>query len=278
MKTSINGLKLNVGRLRRVQDCNPRGHYRWPDMSIAFQTLLACMFFICAISAADAWAATRYVSKSGSDLGNTCTDASSPCLTIGRGISQMSGGEKLIVGDGTYNERINNTIPAGSSGQRTKVLAQNTGGVTLVNPSTTETDPVVSISNNYIDIDGFRIDGNAHAGSVFRVTGDYVKVFRCAAFNAANSNNGAGFVAGSGADYVLFEECWAWGLGARYKFQVYHANHVIVRRCVARLDYKSDGSLQCANFNNYDSVNTIFQNNIAIIFFSVVAPQPFTDI
>jgi parallel beta-helix repeat protein len=193
--------------------------------------------------------------------GSTCTLAA-PCATIAAGITAMSGGDTLTVHDGYYDENIASTdIPAGSSGDFTVVQAQNTNGPTIITP---DSDACVQIANNYITFDGFRVDGDATASSVFRVGGDYVKVLRCAGFNAADTNNGNVFVAYEGASYVLFEECWAWGLGARYKFQVFHANNVIVRRCVARLDYRGTGTLQCANFNNYDSKDTMFQNCIAI--------------
>src|SRR5262245_44028301 len=71
--------------------------------------------------------ATYYVAKNGS-ASKTCLQAESqqtPKLTIASGISCLAGGDTLVIGDGTYNERIYSTIPSGNSVTPTTIRAQN---------------------------------------------------------------------------------------------------------------------------------------------------------
>lgn len=255
MNTMISGLKA-------IWFLKPNNNYKrcLPGLHLlfGFRTLLSFAVSVCAVfvifTATETWAATRYVSVGGSDSGNTCTNESSPCQSIARGISQMSGGDTLIVGDGSYHESIaGSAIPSGSAGAYTTVRAANLHGVTVTGS--------VAIGNRYIKIDGLKINGNGANPVLSAYNTDHVKLMRCAVYGAANADN-VTVIDVTASSYVLVEECWAWGTG-RYKFLAYWSDHVIFRRNVGRHDYKGSG-LQCAIFCNYDSVNTVWQNNIAL--------------
>src|SRR5690606_31141622 len=75
-----------------------------------------------------AQAATYYVATTGSNSGNG--SAASPWLTIGYGLSKLSGGDTLIVKPGTYYDLANfinanqSNIPNGTASQYTKVMAE----------------------------------------------------------------------------------------------------------------------------------------------------------
>src|SRR4030095_5060683 len=93
--------------------------------------LLNLFFFM--LVPALAQAATYYVSPYGSDY-NSCYDAQSPYSarrTVTAGVACLSGGDTLLIGDGTYEERVNNTIPSGTVGAPTIVRAVNRNGVIL---------------------------------------------------------------------------------------------------------------------------------------------------
>jgi hypothetical protein len=73
-------------------------------------------------------AATFYVSKStangwsmGSDT-NACTATNAPCLSIAGGIDKMSGGDTLLINDGTYNESLNDVVPSGRGTEATRTV------------------------------------------------------------------------------------------------------------------------------------------------------------
>jgi hypothetical protein len=207
-------------------------------------------------------AATYYVAKTGS--GSTCSQAS-PCLTIATGIGKLASGDTLIVGDGTYTEQITG-MPNGSAGAYTTIQAANDWGV-LIDGSGFANTGLHGISlgdKSYVKVQGFRIkmsQTNANNEPVSVYESDHIKLIRCSGSYGPRDGNAATFDIGN-SDYVLVEECYAYG-GTRYMFIAYWTDHVIFRRCVARNDYWT-GSLQSAGFCNYDSVNTIWQNCIAL--------------
>jgi len=82
--------------------------------------------------------ATYYVSTGGSDS-NVCTDGgqatSQAKRSINGGASCLSGGDTLIVKDGTYTECMTDIIPSGSAAQHTTVKAENKRQAILDPPS-----------------------------------------------------------------------------------------------------------------------------------------------
>jgi Putative Ig domain len=219
----------------------------------------------CLLWATLADAKTLYVSKSGKDGSNSCASSSSPCATIAHGLSAMSGGDTLIIGDGTYTEQIVG-MPNGSAAAYTTIQAADDWGVTIDGSG---------FANNFID--GIRVTGSYIAIRGFHVkmsqaspnntgvnvySSDHVKIQRCSVSYGGTTDNPAAINVGPASDYTLIEESYAYG-GGRYPFIVYQSTHTVVRRCVSRLDYWN-GDLQAANFANYNGDMTVWENNIAI--------------
>lgn len=225
---------------------------------------LAIIIFLLAISV-PVFADTHYVRKTGS--GSACTQAS-PCLTIAAGIAAMSGGDTLVVGDGTYTNDPVDGPPSGTSGARTVVQSENIGGAII---QMTNNEKAINVGGNYIDIIGFHAIGNRLGTSdgVVWNTGNYNRYMRLAVEGGVQSGNYSAFVLGTGSQNNLVEECWTWGT-SRYMFLVYNEGsgaetiNNIFRRNVARHDYSINDEDQEACFTNYDSTNTLFQNNICI--------------
>jgi parallel beta-helix repeat protein len=147
--------------------------------------------------------ATYYVSKSGNDS-NSCATATSSTdsnakFTIAGGIACMAGGDTLIIGDGTYPERIYNTVPSGRDGVPTTIQARNANKVTL-NP--TAPDYVVWVrSKSYITFDGLDVDGTNAGSYLFfsDATSTYITFQNGTARNGANVY-GSGIVLGRAGD------------------------------------------------------------------------------
>ncbi|MEQ1730602.1 MAG: hypothetical protein ABL982_19715, partial [Vicinamibacterales bacterium] len=221
---------------------------------------------------------SRYVATTGTDTG-TCTNSGSPCLTIAYGISQMVAGDTLTVADGTYTAVTPiRFVPSGNAGADglpgtsddvyTTVRAANDFGVFIDGRAWT-TSFIYGIrleGKSYVKVQGFRVYTNpSNAGQnapLYIADSHHIKIVRNALVGASITGNTANATVGAGSDYVLLEENYAFG-GGRYQFLVYWADHTVMRRNVARNDYWND-TLQSAAFTNYDSVNTVWQNNIAI--------------
>jgi hypothetical protein len=222
-------------------------------------------------------ATTRYVATTGTDVG-ACTSQVSPCRTIPYGTGQMVAGDTLIVANGVYTEvdAISN-VPSGNPGPDgaprtaddvyTTVRAETDFGV-LIDGSAWPNTWVYGIKlydKRFIRIRGFKIyvhQGLVQGGPMSLTASDHIKIVRNAFGYAGVTTNISAAGAGPDTDYVLFEENFAFG-GARYMFLNYWAEHTVLRRNVARNDYWN-GTLQAAAFTNYDSVHTVWQNNIAI--------------
>ncbi len=215
------------------------------------------------------------VSTTGVDSGNC---KASPCRTIVYGISKMLGGDTLVVGNGVYPEAnaIRN-VPSGNAGPDgvpgtaddvyTTVMAETDFGVLIDGSGWPDTWVYgIRIENaSYVKVQGFRVHGrqsNGTGGPMTVLSSHHVKIIRCGFAYGGVSDNTATVDLGPDNDYVLVEECYAFG-GGRYQYVVYWSDHTVIRRSVARNDYWR-GSLQSAAFTNYDSIRTVWQNNIAI--------------
>ncbi len=215
-------------------------------------------------SAADA--ATRYVATTGNDAGNDCTKQASPCKTIPKGIAAMAGGDTLIIGDGTYTDRIDD-MPSGTAAAYTTIRAEHDWAVLIDGsafPNTFKNGINVG-AKHYVEVRGFRVRMNQATENNQPISvpySDHIKIVRCGGGYSPTTGNAATFDVGPMSSYILIEEGFAYG-GGRYQYIVYQSDHVVVRRSVARSDYWN-GSLQCGGFVNYDSVDTAWQNNIAL--------------
>jgi hypothetical protein len=217
---------------------------------------------------------TLYVAKTGNDSSNDCRTEAAPCQTIARGISQMSKGDTLTIGDGTYAESIR-SIPSGitASKQYTTIKATNDWGVTIDGRGFENSyqNGIRFLYNSWVTVRGFHIimdQTKTLNGAVGVSNSDHIRVQRVSAgFGGSDSPsdptvNVANFAAGPQASYVLFEESFAYG-GGRYNFLAYQSYNVVFRRNVSRIDHYN-GSIQCAGFANYTAKDTLFQNNIVI--------------
>ncbi|MBU1043281.1 MAG: hypothetical protein KJ915_02645 [Candidatus Omnitrophica bacterium] len=214
-----------------------------------FLLILSFVIIFCGVS----YAATYYVDGSvANDFGNG--SISSPKKYLQSGISLMSGGDTLIIRDGTYTQSLTG-VPSGSANNYTNVKAENNFGVKIVFASALN----IRSSSRYIRIEGIKFNNNNNLSSIIQ-SSDHIKIIRCS-FTGSQSIGNIMTVTVNSSSYILLEECWAWGTG-RYKFLVYESDHVILRRCVSRHDYHND--TQCATFTRYDSPNVEFQNCIAI--------------
>jgi hypothetical protein len=227
---------------------------------LAFPFIIFTLVVLALPSKTQAAGTNRYVSTSGSDSGNC---AGSPCRTITYGISQMQGGDTLIVKDGFYNDPFRN-IPSGSSGMYTTVRAENDFGVTInasTYPAPDVWGKIGSMYNaSYITVRGFKFYG---PGAPSPTGGsNHIKFIKNVfAYGDVNDNTALG-VTGPASDYVLYEDNISYG-GGRYMFETYQSNHTVFRRNVARNDYYI-GTWQSASLTSYDADNTAWINNIAL--------------
>ncbi|MBN2772530.1 MAG: PKD domain-containing protein [Spirochaetes bacterium] len=180
---------------------------------------------------------------------------------ISSGISLMSsgGGDILTVADGVYTGSANRItdVPSGSAGNYNVVQAETDFGVEILD---TVVETHVSIDNDYIKIQGFKLNSSTPANRL-TVSGDYVKIIRC---SADGGTTGATWAFHTTGLYTLFEECYVYGGPLRYAFGARDtAEYTVVRRCVVRWDW-SAGDYPQAAFASYDVSHIAFQNCIAI--------------
>ncbi|MFA5975545.1 MAG: T9SS type A sorting domain-containing protein [Elusimicrobiota bacterium] len=211
-------------------------------------------------------AATYYVDGSGpNDSGNG--SQSNPKKYIKSGIALMSGGDTLIIKDGVYTGDNNclyyySGIPNGSAGHYTTIRAEHDFGV-IIDGEGARTPWLIgtnSAQKSYAQFVGL-IFRNGSEVNVFLYHYDHVKFIRCASYEAADGNAMCFSSDTSSCDYVLLEDCFAWGRG-RYKFEV-SAPHTVLRRCVVRYDYHGTEWPQ-AGISFYTSHNSVAQNCIVV--------------
>src|SRR5690242_15773258 len=103
-------------------------------------------------------AKTLHVDKSGSDNGDCSAGA---CLTLTHAISQMAGGDTLIVGDGSYAESLRG-MPSGSASAYTTIQAEHDWGATIDGSAFANnfTDGIRVTSASYVVVRGFHVKMN----------------------------------------------------------------------------------------------------------------------
>ena len=154
--------------------------------------------------------------------------------TLQSAMSAMSGGDTLIIRDGTYSTSADiidqsHYPPAGTAGAYTTIRAEHKGKVFFGDP-----DSSTRVVNN----DGGSVTNHIAFDGITWLTlttwygCDYIKITNCGAGTNITSSGGMNFYV-SHASYFLIEDSHAWG-GGRYKFLAYESDHVIFRRCVGR--------------------------------------------
>lgn len=237
-------------------------------MKIIKQNLkLKIFLFLCLYFAIPSFAnaATYYMSESGLD---DCTNLHD-CFDL------MSGGDTLIIRDGTYTGEDNvldswHYPPSGNTSAYTLINAESKGEV---------------IFNGENERFMFYKDGNT-AGMMQYVSFDGIGWFNSNVENVRLSGgvNNIKFTncffvdAGSNSDsfnthttsYILLEDCASWG-NARYHFHYYNTDYSIFRRCVARHDRGSwvyQTGFQVYNSQYIDVQNCIFIDGDQLNFYN----------
>jgi len=220
--------------------------------------LLTLLFLLISVNC---YGATWYVDGSVSISGDGTTEATAK-KTIHEGVGLMASGDTLIIADGTYTgsenslNRVYTNIPNGTINSYTTIKAKNDFGVQIVYGTAVDI-----YDGQYITIEGIKFDANL-SGLVLQInSSDHIKLKKCSFTGAKVSTWNITAVSLAYSQYILVEDCWAWGTG-RYKFACQTCSYVVFRRCIARHDYHP--SSQCATFVRYDSNNIHFQNCIAI--------------
>ena len=190
------------------------------------------------------------------------------CANLRACFSLMDGGDTLIIADGAYtgeNNRINwqNLPPNGTPAAWTNIEAEHPGHVQfdgqnarrMLGAGSEEPDTPM----NYVTFRGLEwinstgghdVTGDSHNNH----TAHHIKFFQCGFEDSMGINY---------ASYILLEDCYVWGRG-RYNFIPFVSDHVIFRRCVARLDAADGNNMPICNYQNYDSQFVEYQNCIAI--------------
>ena len=190
----------------------------------------------------------------------------SQCSNLAACFSTMSSGDILEIANGTYTGSSNAITqsqqpPSGSAGAYTTIRAATPGGVIIDGQNSVNLMEPYNVTHtlSYINFDGiqwvrstndFGITGSSHTNR----TVHHMKWTRCGFQSFFNISYNS---------YVLVEDCYVTGIG-RYNFQAFCTDHIIFRRCIARMDNGQTGGDPFSNFVSYGSQNVEFQNCIVI--------------
>ncbi len=185
--------------------------------------------------------------------------------TLSESKNIMSGGDVLIIPDGSYSGEENSfngsasvLIDSGSATAYTTWIAENPGHATIPSMESKGAEYVAYKGLHFVPSatrTGVTISGESKGG----VSSNNIKVIMC-------STRDGGFQAISGARNILFEDVYAYG-DSRAIFRVGStgtpSQNIIFRRAVGRHDY-STSSNPTAMFMQYGGENVLYQNCIAI--------------
>lgn len=225
--------------------------------------VLVAAFLVYMPVGSEAYAATYYIAPSGSDSSGNGTSGN-PWKTLDKAFSSGSGGDTYVLKNGTYNysgAEFDGSIDSGSSGAYTIIRAENDGGAVI----TQSGGLYLPASVSYVQIEGIKWNSSGQK----YIGGHHIKFFRCAFQGGPSSGNVVNTGVGSNSDnarYILFEDCWWFGLGGRYNLLIYNSDYVVIRRAIIR----HDGGWGPASGNPesgitfYESSNIHAQNVIVI--------------
>ncbi len=207
--------------------------------------------------------ATTYYVDTNAVNDNGSGSASSPKKYIQSGISLMSssGGDVLILKDGTYSNAQDSmeNITSGRSGNYNIIKAENPGAVII------RSGFFLRNGAQYIEINGLKFVSNNSKG----MSGvHHIKFRNNAVEGGPLEGNSYTFSIGSNdntTEYILIEDSWFYGQGGRQNLLVYKADKVVIRRVVLRHDHgwsnrvKTDpeGVGSIYNANNVEIQNLI---------------------
>jgi hypothetical protein len=225
---------------------------------------------------------TYYLSPTGSDS-NDGRSLSTPRKSFAKAFSSMSGGDELILLDGTYSAAAGTGYinyqgtgsaqpPSGTSlNNVTYVHALNPGNVTIqgglfIGRSTRK--------DSFIKIQGITFEGG---GSLYNTS--YVTVKDCGFHGsfAIGTNDHD-----NGNDYDLIEDVWIWTSGARIIAINYRSHHNVWRRVLVRGD--GCGTSGCSGSGNpnvgitvYNSMDVSLQNVMVVDRILAATDEPYGD-
>ena len=195
-------------------------------------------------------ATTYYVAKTGSDS-NAGTQAA-PWLTIGKAASTMVAGDKVIVGGGTYAEKVT-PVNSGTSSARITYEADFSAGDVIID-ATGETMGF-SCSKAYTTIDGFVvINANTHGISFSTSSGNYGIIKNCIVYDIGGGTGGG--IRVDTADYVDIENCLSFS-NAGYGILVNsNAEPTDIKKCTVNGNSKSGIRCSTSDTAIIDTIST----------------------
>jgi hypothetical protein len=202
------------------------------------------------------FAATYYVSPKGQNSYPGTSDA--PFKTLRHATSKMSGGDRLIIGDGIYRGQENQigNLPNGRPDQYTIIQAEHPFLAVLSETGRDQYQnghlltPIRLLNNAYIQLEGLKIRDSPTGGAVLIAASHHIKLLRTSIKNGTRFDNqwGSPITITRGSHHILVEDAWITG-AMRYGVLVSGYNRsdsdkerdttrqVILRRVVVRWDY-----------------------------------------
>ena len=214
-------------------------------------------------------AATYYISPSGSDDSGSGT-ADYPWATLYKAYSEMSGGDTLILKDGTYTGNSNRVLgdssehypPVGTSGNWTKIEAENIGQAIIDGEDTNNMFYVDAGGDMYWEFRGIHWRRSTTSDPMIQCVGiSYVKFIDCGAEDGGYNGVGFNF---NNCSYMLCDRCYAWGR-QRYQFSSYKSSYILFRQCVGRKEaHYPSITMPIAGFAIYTTSHCRVQNCIIV--------------
>ncbi len=204
------------------------------------------------------------------------------CANLHACFQKMSPNDTLIIRDGVYTG-ASNTIShnageyppngSGNSGDPnngyTVIRAENDGKVTFDGEKKERLFYLNRGEHAYLIFRGIKFINPSNTASTRDAVGLYqncnchhIKFIRVGAMVSDPQGSASGFAIYK-ASYILLEESYVWG-ESRYGILLSISEHIIVRRCVVRLDRAYGSGWPISLFQSYDSKYVEWQNNIAI--------------
>lgn len=191
-------------------------------------------------------------------------------IRSGMALMSTSGGDTLIIANGVYSNALDaiggSSVHSGTAGQENIIQAQTDGGVVIMQgfdlPS----------SSSYLRFEGLKWNTTGTTAGK-SIKGQHIKFLRCAFRGGPDNGNNVNLSIGTndvtpGAQHILIEDSWAYGLGGRYNIIVYNSDKVILRRVVVRHDggwgAAGHGGNPEAGITVYNSSDTLLQNAVVL--------------
>lgn len=203
-------------------------------------------------------AATYYVDASAAnDSGNGSIGSPKKYIPSGIALLSTSGGDTLIIKNGTYAGSSNNITSIPNSATNYNIVQAETDGGVIITAS------LAIASGQHCDFVGLKFQ----IAETKSIASTYTRFFRCSFQGgevcSSNCNGAVNIATGS---YQLYEDCWFYGVGGRYTVMIYEEHNTVFRRCVIRHDagYTADEGNPESPFVIYASYNVALLNCIII--------------